>query len=374
MKAVTILGSTGSIGRQTLDVIRKLKFKVKALSANRNIELLEKQIKEFKPEVVAVMDRNKAAELQRKVGIEVYEGLNGLIEISKYGDLVVNSLVGSVGVLPTINAIENGKDIALANKECLVIAGSFIMKLKEKMEVNLIPIDSEHSAIFQCIEALKRVNRIILTCSGGPFRDLTKAELENVTVEDALKHPTWDMGKKITVDSATLMNKGFEVIEAHHLFNLPYEKIEVVIHPQSIVHGMVEFCDHSIKAQLSIPDMRIAIQYALTYPERVDNEIRSLDLNALEFKKPNLELFPCLGYAYEAGKLGGSLPAVLNAANEVAVEYFINKKIKFLDIPKIIRIMMDKHKIIKHPDLEEILDIDCKTKVETKRVIESFEE
>lgn len=388
MKKLSVLGSTGSIGTQTLEIVKNnpKEFKIIGLTTNNNIELLKKQIKEFAPEAVAVMDGEKADLLKKEVGLNVYSGIDGLIKIAKLNeaDTVINSLVGSIGVKPTIEAIKSKKNIALANKETLVTAGSIVMEEVKKNNVNLMPIDSEHSAIFQCLnnnfdkivnnnEIANEVNKIIITCSGGAFKNLTKGQLENVTAKDALKHPTWNMGNKITIDSATLMNKGFEVIEAHWLYNMPYEKIEVLMHPQSIIHSLVEFKDNSVLAQLGNPDMKIPIQYALSYPKRFSSNSKKLNLaeiKNLSFSKPNLDLFPCLKYAYDAGIQGGTLPAVLNAANEIAVYAFLDNKIKFLDIPKLINKIMHEHKIIKNPDLKEILDVDKKVKEETKKLIE----
>ena len=352
-------------------------FKVVGLTTNKNIELLKKQIEEFAPEAVAVMDEEKADLLKKYVTVNVYSGIDGLIKIAKLNeaDTVINSLVGSIGVKPTIEAIKNKKNIALANKETLVTAGSIVMEEVRKNNVNLMPIDSEHSAIFQCLngENINDVDKIIITCSGGAFKNLTKWQLENVTAKDALKHPTWNMGNKITIDSATLMNKGFEVIEAHWLYNMPYEKIEVLMHPQSIIHSLVEFKDNSVLAQLGNPDMKIPIQYALSYPKRFSSNSKKLNLaeiKNLSFSEPNFELFPCLKYACDAGIKGGTLPAVLNAANEIAVYAFLEDKIKFLDIPKLISKMMQEHKIIKNPSLNEILDVDKEVKEEIKKLIE----
>jgi 1-deoxy-D-xylulose-5-phosphate reductoisomerase len=379
MKSLSILGSTGSIGTQTLDIVKDNpdEFKIVGLTTNKNIELLKKQIDEFKVEAVGVMDNEKADELKKDVDINVYSGIDGIIKIATLNetDTVVNSLVGSVGVKPTIEAIKNKKNIALANKETLVTAGSVVIEEVKKNNVNLMPIDSEHSAIFQCLngENINDVNKIIITCSGGAFKNLTKQQLEKATAEDALQHPTWNMGNKITIDSATLMNKGFEVIEAHWLYNLPYEKIDVVIHPKSIIHSLVEFKDNSVLAQLGNPDMKIPIQYALSYPKRFNSDSKKLNLTEiknLSFSEPDFELFPCLKYAYDAGKTGGTLPAVLNAANEVLVHAFLENKIKFLDIPKLINKMMDSHNVIKNPDLNQILDVDKKVKEDTKKIIE----
>ena len=380
MKKLSILGSTGSIGTQTLDIVKNNphEFKVVGLTANKNIELLKNQINEFKPESVAVMDNEKADLLKEDVDINVYSGIDGIIKIAALDetDTVVNSLVGSIGVKPTVEAIRNKKNIALANKETLVTAGSIVMEEVKKNDVNLMPIDSEHSAIFQCLngENIDDINKIIITASGGPFRDYTKQQLENVSVNDALNHPTWNMGNKITIDSATLMNKGFEVIEAHWLYGIGYKDIEVVTHPQSIIHSLVEFKDNSTVAQLSLPDMKMPIQYALSYPKRFELNVKKLNLTEvknLSFEKPNFELFPCLKYAYDAGNIGGTMPAVLNAVNEVAVYAFLDNKIKFLDIPRLIKTMMEKHNVIKNPVLNEILEIDKQIKEETKKIIES---
>ena len=303
MKKLSILGSTGSIGTQTLDIVKNdpNEFKVVGLTTNKNVELLKKQIIEFKPKAVAVMDEEKADLLKGDVDVNVYSGIDGIIKIATLNEVntVVNSLVGSIGVKPTIEAIKNKKNIALANKETLVTAGSVVMEEVKKNNVNLMPIDSEHSAIFQCLnnEDINDVNKITITASGGPFRNYSKEQLENVTVQDALKHPTWNMGNKITIDSATLMNKGFEVIEAHWLYDIPYEKVEIVIHPQSIIHSLVEFKDNSTLAQLSFPDMKIPIQYALSYPKRLrlnTKKLNLLEIKNLSFDKPDFDLFPCL--------------------------------------------------------------------------------
>lgn len=378
-KTLSILGSTGSIGTQTLDIVRKFpeQFKIVALSCNSNIELLKKQIEEFKPKIAAVFNEEKADQL--KADIPIYKGMEGLLKVATIGEahIVINSLVGSIGVKPTIKAIENLKNIALANKETLVTAGQVVMKKLDFHKTILLPIDSEHSAILQCLqgEKLEDVNKITITCSGGAFKNKTKDELQNVKASDALKHPTWNMGAKITIDCATLMNKGFEVIEAHWLYNLDYSKIDVVMHPQSIIHSLVEFKDKSVIAQLGIPDMRIPIQYALTYPKRLENNnLPKLNLSEkkeLTFKEPDLERFPCLAMAYDAGIKGGTLPAVMNAANEIAVKYFLQDKINFLEIPRLIMKMIGQHKIIKNPSLDEILEVDKKVKEETERIIQN---
>ena len=379
MKILSILGSTGSIGTQTLEIVKNNpnEFKIAGLSTNKNIGLLKKQIDMFNPEAVAVMDEEKAGILREKTGIPVYGGLDGLNKIAcmEKADTVVNSLVGSIGVVPTAAAIKNKKNIALANKETLVAAGSVIMELVRKHDVKLMPIDSEHSAIFQCLngENRKELSKITLTCSGGPFKNHALEQLRSVRKEDALKHPTWNMGAKITIDSATLMNKGFEVIEAHWLYGVPYEKIEVVMHPQSIVHSLVEFHDTSVIAQLGWPNMQLPIQYALSFPKRFPLKTERLDLvkaKQLDFRPINHKLFPCLSYAYLAGKKGGTLPAAMNAANEAAVKAFLNGEIGFLDIPRIIKQQMEAHSIIKNPELEEIMEIDSKIKESTREIIE----
>lgn len=368
MKAISILGSTGSIGTQTLDVVRNLgNIEVKALSTNKNIDLLEKQIEEFHPKKVAVMDDEKAYELKKRIGskIEVLKGLEGLCEIAEMDetDTVVTSVVGVIGLIPTFKAIQKKKNIALANKETLVTAGKIIMEEAKKNKVSIYPVDSEHSAIFQCLQgnAHNKISRIILTASGGPFRGKSLKELEMVTVEEALKHPNWEMGAKITIDSATMMNKGLEVIEAKWLFDVELNQIEVLVHPQSIIHSMVEFEDGSIMAQMGEPDMRLPIQYALTYPKRITNNwprINFRQRNMLSFEEVDLSVFKCLQLAYDALKIGGTMPAVLNAANEVAVDKFLKKEINFLDIAKIIEATMEKHELIKNPSLSDILDVD----------------
>lgn len=371
MKNVVILGSTGSIGLQALDVIRKFRdrFKVCALSCYSNIDVIESQAREFDVDTVAVYDRHRGDELRSRVGIDVLSGIEGIIEISEIedADIVLNSLVGSIGILPTMAAIRKGKDVAIANKETLVSAGEIVVNEARKRNVKLFPVDSEHSAIFQCMNGEKKnnVKRLVLTCSGGAFRNNTLDELYKVSIEDALAHPNWKMGKKITVDSATLMNKGFEVIEAKMLFGVSYEDIEVVVHPQSIVHSLVEFVDNSTMAQLSSPDMRLPIQYALTFPDRYECECAPLDYaitREITFAPPDKERFPCLDFAYEAGKIGGSLPCVLNAANEIAVDAFVNGRIGFMDIPCIIRKSMDEHAPVASPCIEEILDLDYRMK------------
>ncbi|CUT04433.1 1-deoxy-D-xylulose-5-phosphate reductoisomerase [Candidatus Kryptobacter tengchongensis] len=381
MKNIAILGSTGSIGRNAIEVIRNFpdRFKVTYLAVNKNIELLFEQVKLLRPRGVVIFDKEKAREFSNFVNgeIEVLSGEEGLLEVVSRDDVdvVLNSLVGFSGLKPTIKAIESGKRIALANKETLVVAGEIITKLIKENNVELIPVDSEHNAIFQCLvgENVSDINRIILTASGGPFLYRDKVDLENVTVEEALKHPNWKMGNKITIDSATLMNKGLEVIEAHWLFGLSVDKIKVVIHPQSVIHSMVEFVDGSIKAQLGVPDMKIPIQYALTYPERTYADYGRVDfvkLGQMTFLEPDLDKFECLRIAYEVASIGGTYPTVLNAANEVAVEAFLNKKIKFTKIPDIIKRAIDAHKPKFNPELEDILRVDS----ETRKFVKNLEE
>ncbi|MBN1622643.1 MAG: 1-deoxy-D-xylulose-5-phosphate reductoisomerase [Endomicrobiales bacterium] len=374
MKRITILGSTGSIGRQTFKVIRKLKkdFKVVGLSANSNLPKLKSQIKEFHPEIAAILSKDAGIELKdwcrkNKLKTRVTDGLEGLVELSKYNsDILLSAVVGSVGLEPLISAIRTGKDIALANKESLVIAGKLIMAEARKHDVKILPVDSEHSAIFQCLkdEGLKKIKRIILTASGGPFYNYNRKH-STINVTQALDHPTWKMGPKITIDSATLMNKGLEAIEAHHLFNVPMDKIDIVIHPQSIVHSMVEFVDGSTLAQMSHPNMELPIQYALTYPQRYVSNLKKLnltDVEKLEFYKPDFNKFRCLKLALEAGRAGGTMPVVMNAANEIAVGLFLNKKIKFTKIASIIDKVMSKHRSIKNPTLKQILQVDMQAK------------
>ncbi|RKD34764.1 1-deoxy-D-xylulose-5-phosphate reductoisomerase [Thermohalobacter berrensis] len=369
LKRVSILGSTGSIGTQALDVIEKNpEFNVVALSANRNIELLEEQALKFKPRVVAVYNKNKAKILKDKLkmyDIKVVSGLDGLIEVATQSsaDILLTSVVGMIGLIPTLEGIKAGKTIALANKETLVTAGKLVMDEVKKHNVHIIPVDSEHSAIFQCLngENYNEISKLILTASGGPFRGKTKEDLKNVTLEEALNHPNWSMGKKITVDSATLMNKGLEVIEAKWIFDVDINDIEVVVHPQSIIHSMVEFVDGSVIAHMGIPDMRIPIQYALTYPKRKTNELKRLNLvevGKLDFEAPDIDTFPCLKLAFKSIKIGGTMPTVLNAANEVAVNLFLKKEIKFIEIPYIIEEIMNQHKIIENPSLDDILNTD----------------
>ncbi|HZJ76342.1 MAG TPA: 1-deoxy-D-xylulose-5-phosphate reductoisomerase [Oscillospiraceae bacterium] len=369
MKKISVLGSTGSIGSQTLDVVRthRDRFKIVGLAVLRNIDELERQIEEFSPEIVAVFEKEEAGVLSNRIGkrTKVVSGMEGLIEVAtlEASNIVLTSVVGSVGLLPTLEAIRCKKTIALANKETLVVAGELVMKEAEKHNVRIIPVDSEHSAIFQCLqgEDIKNISRIILTASGGAFRSWTKNEIEKAEAKDALKHPTWNMGYKITVDSSTLMNKGLEVIEARWLFNMELDKINVVVHPQSIIHSMVEYKDGSIISQMGVPDMRIPIQYALSHPKRIGSNVKRLDFNnlgQLTFMSPDIEKFPCLSLAYEALKIGKTMPCVLNGANEVLVEYFLQDKIGFYDIPKFIEKAMTIHKPFSYKTIDEILEVD----------------
>ncbi len=364
MKKISILGSTGSIGTQTLDIARlNHDVDVVALSAHKNIDLLEKQIREFKPQVAAVWEETDANSLSDRVkdlDVKVCFGMEGLIEVASISDadIVVTAVVGMIGIGPTIAAIKAKKDIALANKETLVCAGHIIMPLAKDMGINIYPVDSEHSAIFQCLDKNNTIKKILLTASGGPFRGFSKEELQKVTLEDALKHPNWSMGKKITIDSATMINKGLEIIEASHLFDVNIDDIEVVIQKESIIHSMVEFKDNGIIAQLGTPDMRLPISYALFYPERryiSDDRVDFNVLSTLNFSKPDLDVFEGLKMAILAGKKGGSAPTVLNAANEWAVDKFLNKKIRFVDIPYLIGLAVENHKFTENPSLEDIL-------------------
>jgi len=365
---ISILGSTGSIGKQTLQIVEENSdIQVLGLTTNTNIELLLEQIKKFKPKVVAVMDENKAMELKKRVGdkVSVLKGIEGLISVATLSDveIVVTAVVGMIGLKPTVEAIKASKNIALANKETLVTAGHLIMDMANKYNVKILPVDSEHSAIFQSLqgEDIKSIEKIWLTASGGPFRGYKKEELEKVTVSQALKHPNWSMGNKITIDSATLMNKGLEVIEAKWLFDLKPNQIKTVVHPQSIIHSMVEFVDSSVIAQLGLPDMRLPIQYALYYPKRQNNNFDRLNLASIgqiTFEEPDENTFKCLKLAYEALEVLGSMPTVLNAANELAVNMFLENKISFLEIPKIIEYAMEKHKNINNPSLEDILSFE----------------
>lgn len=372
-KAISILGSTGSIGTQTLDIVRSHpdKFRVVGLAAGRNIDLLVKQVTEFKPEIVATHDESLLPDLKERLKdfteTQVIAGKEAIAEVARYGDSesVVTGIVGCAGLLPTIAAIEAGKDIALANKETLIAGGPVVLPLIEKHGVKLLPADSEHSAIFQCLQGVPEggLRRIILTASGGAFRDLPVEKLKTVTVKDALKHPNWSMGQKITIDSATLMNKGLEVIEAHYLFGKDYDDIDIVVHPQSIIHSLIEVQDTSVLAQLGWPDMRLPLLYALSYPDRIYTDWKKFDLvtaGDLTFREPDHDKYPCMNLAYAAGRAGGSMPAVLNAANEQAVALFLEEKIEFLDIPRLIEKVCDRHTADNktEPTLDDILQAD----------------
>lgn len=369
LEKVAILGSTGSIGTSTLAVIREHpeQFEVVALAAGNNANLMIQQVKEFQPRLVSMATREAAEAVKREVGdeVRVMWGDEGLKEVAASPDstYLVSALVGSKGLVPTLEAIRAGKKIGLANKETLVTAGHIVTAEAKKHQVPLLPIDSEHSALFQCLhgERMDDVERVIITASGGAFRDWSREELVDATVEQALNHPNWAMGNKITIDSATMMNKGFEVIEAHWLFDFPYEKIDVVLHPQSVIHSMVEFKDGAVMAQLGTPDMRVPIQYALTYPKRMQLTTKRLDfvqLSRLDFKEMDFKRYPCLKMAYDAGKTGGTVPAVLNAANEVAVQTFLQGKCTFLAIEEIIERTLDAHQAVSNPSLEEIEEAD----------------
>ena len=380
MRKISILGSTGSIGTQTLEVVEILEnIKVMAITGNSNVKLLEEQARKFQPELIAVMDEKNAEILKEKLSdlnIRVVSGMNGLVEAATYEgvDTVVTSVVGNVGLKPTFEAIRAGKNIALANKETLVSAGQLVMDLAKKHNINIYPVDSEHSAIFQSLQGNEgnKIERILLTASGGPFRGKNREELLHVTASDALKHPNWSMGNKITIDSATLMNKGLEVMEAKWLFGVDVDQIEVLVHPQSIVHSAVEYEDGAIVAQLGEPDMRVPIQYALTYPKRIKNPFPRVDFtqrNNLTFDKPDMETFKCLSLAYRALKTGGTLPAVLNGANEVAVARFLKGEIGFLDIPELIEQTMDAYTVKYEYTLEDLLEADAWAKDYAAKVV-----
>lgn len=392
MKNISVLGSTGSIGRQTLEVAaaNPEKLKIRVLAAHRNIDLILRQIETFHPDLAVLTDKEAAAELQKQYHgkTEILSGQDGLLAAATHEkvDTVLGAMVGYAGLRPTLAAINAGKDIALANKETLVAAGHIVMQAVKENHVNLLPVDSEHSAIFQSLRGgyhpcltfteqdnkSSEVKKLILTASGGPFRGKTKEELKQVTLAQCLKHPNWSMGKKVTIDSSTLANKGLEVMEAHWLFNMPYEKIEVVIHPQSIVHSLVEFNDGAVIAQLGIPDMKLPIQYALSYPQRYDCSFGQLDLikcGNLTFEAPDREVFPSLQTAIECGKAGGSLPCVFNATNEECVNAFLDGKIAYLDIPEIVRRVVESHVMIPNPCLDEIEETDRKVRVMARDLI-----
>lgn len=372
MKKVAILGSTGSIGTQTLEVVRENgDLQITALAAGGNVELMEKQIREFHPALAAMWTEEKAKELRDRVKdlpVKVVSGMDGLLEVATdpASEILVTAIVGMIGIRPTIAAMKAGKDIALANKETLVTAGHIIMPLAEECHVKILPVDSEHSAIFQCLngEHKDQLKKILLTASGGPFRGKKKEELKNVQVEDALKHPNWSMGRKITIDSATLVNKGLEMMEARWLFGVEPKDIQIVVQPKSIIHSMVEFVDGAVIAQLGTPDMKLPIQYALYYPNRRHLPGDRLDfwtLNQITFEKPDMENFPGLKLAFDAAAAGGTMPTVYNAANERAVAKFLDRKIGFLDIPEIIGSCMAEHKVTENPTVEQILETEAAT-------------
>lgn len=369
MRHLSILGSTGSIGTSTLEVVRKHpeRYKVMALAAGTNVEEMVRQMKEFRPRLVSMASKEAAEEvkLHASYPVQVVYGENGLLEVASYpeADYLLSSLVGSRGLRPTLAGIHSGKTIGLANKETLVMAGGLVMEEAKKAGVSILPVDSEHSAIFQCLngEPPSAVHRIILTASGGAFRDWSRERMKTATKDEALNHPNWSMGAKVTVDSASLMNKGLEVIEAHWLFGIPYDRLEVLIHSESIVHSLVEFNDGAVMAQLGTPDMKVPIQYALNYPERLPLYTERLNLakiGKLHFAEPDLEQFPCLKIAYDCGRAGGSMPTVMNAANEIAVERFLQEGLPFLAIEEIVQEVLSRHTLISRPGLEDLFEAD----------------
>lgn len=387
MKKITLLGSTGSIGTQTLDIVAQYpeQFRIVGLAAGRNLELLTEQIRRFQPEIVAIANPEQLSELKDAIASfesqpQLLAGAEGVAEVAAYGDAesVVTGIVGCAGLLPTIAAIKAGKDIALANKETLIAGAPVVLPLVEQYGVKLLPADSEHSAIFQCLQGVPKdgLRRILLTASGGSFRDWPVEKLKDVTVADALKHPNWSMGQKITIDSATLMNKGLEVIEAHYLFGVDYDQIDIVIHPQSIIHSLIELQDTSVLAQLGWPDMRLPLLYALSWPERVATDWEPLDLvksGDLTFREPDHEKYPCMNLAYAVGRAGGAMPAVLNAANEQAVALFLEEKISFLEIPQVIEKVCDRFdtRNTLAPTLDDILEADQWARQEVLKVSQS---
>jgi 1-deoxy-D-xylulose-5-phosphate reductoisomerase len=383
LKNLALLGSTGSVGRQTLDVVRHSegRLKIRALVAAQSVELMEEQARFFRPAVVVMMDEAAARDLRgrlRDLPIKVEQGMDGIINsvLDTQVDTVVTALSGRIGLEPTLAAIEAGKTIALANKETLVAGGDLVMSAARKMQCPILPVDSEHSAIFQCLEDNpETVEKIILTASGGPFWGWSRERLETVTLEKALRHPNWDMGAKITIDSATMMNKGLEVIEAHYLFNMDYEAIEVLIHPQSVIHSMVEYQDGSVLAQLGRPDMRLPIQYALSYPTRWKNPFERLDLRGktLTFHEPDLEAFPALAMAYRIGRRGGTLPAVMNAANEVAVLAFLQQRVSYLGIHDLVEKVCSEHQVLDNLNLGNILEADTWARRRTEELVAKFD-
>lgn len=372
MKKITVLGSTGSIGTQTLEIVRdNPDLQIAALAAGQNVDLMEKQVREFSPRIAGMWSEAAAKDLQERIAdlpVKVVCGMDGLLEIASMpeSDVVVTAVVGMIGIRPTIAAIESKKTIALANKETLVTAGHLIMPLAAQKGVPILPVDSEHSAIFQSLQgsAGNRIHRILLTASGGPFRGMGREDLERMSLEDALKHPNWSMGKKVTIDSASLVNKGLEVMEARWLFDVPLEQIQVLVHPQSILHSAVEYEDGAVIGQMGLPDMKLPIQYALLYPERRPMRMPYMDLfriGQLTFEEPDTETFPGLALAYRAAKCAGSMPTVFNAANEMAVKLLLEKKIRFAQIPELIEAAMNHHRVIGNPNLEEILETEAET-------------
>lgn len=383
MKKISILGSTGSIGTQTLEIVRNNPdLQVTALAAGRNVRLLEEQVREFKPSLVAVWDEKDAADFRTRVSdmqVQVVSGMDGLLQVASHepAEILVTAIVGMIGIQPTIAAIRAGKDIALANKETLVTAGHIIMPLAKECSVSILPVDSEHSAIFQSLngENRERLEKILLTASGGPFRGKTRADLENMSVADALKHPNWSMGKKVTIDSASLVNKGLEVMEARWLFDVSLDQIQVVIHPQSIIHSAVQYTDGGIMAQLGTPDMKLPIQYALFYPDRRPMAGKRVDffaLGQLTFEAPDMDTFQGLALAYQAARTGGSLPTVFNAANEKAVALLLEERIRFVQIPDLIRACMEAHRVIENPTVEQILQTEAETYEQVRKVIDRW--
>ncbi len=381
MKRLAVLGSTGSIGVNTLDIVRQFpdRFKVVSLSAGQNIQLLKKQILQFRPKVVSLLNKGLSDALRNDVAlpVEIVHGVEGLIQVATHPDVdhVVSALVGAVGLIPTLAAIKAGKPVALANKEALVMAGKIVMEEARRNKVQILPVDSEHSAIFQALLGHRKedVRRIILTASGGPFLKMALHALDGVSAKEALHHPNWEMGRKITIDSASLMNKGLEVIEAHWLFDTPVEKIDVQIHPQSVVHSMVEYVDGSIVAQMGITDMRVPISYALSFPYRLPLNLPHLNLfekGELTFFPPDPERFPCLGLAYASLEIGETMPAVLNAANEVAVNAFLEGSIKFTDLPLLIRQVMNEHEVKPVQTIEDVLKADQWARERTKSILQ----
>ncbi len=380
MKRLSVLGSTGSIGKNTLEVVAKNpeKFKVTALAVRNNIEELESQINTFRPDVVAVFDESSAESLRAKnPSVKILAGEEGLKEVVTLEnvDMVVSAIVGSAGLVPTYEAIKAGKDVALATKEALVMAGKLVMSEASKRGVSIIPVDSEHSAVFQCLEGrnMQEVEKIILTASGGAFRNKSVSEPDSVTPAAALKHPNWEMGKKITIDSATLMNKGLEVIEAFWLFNVPLEKIDVILHPQSIIHSMVKFIDGSVIAQMSVPDMKGPISYALSYPDRLGNVLPALDLaeeKELTFEEPDMKKYPSLSLTFDALRAGGTMPCVLNAANEIAVDAFLEERIPFTGISSVVSDTMAEHEVLSGETIEEVINVSNWARQKTLEIID----